>query len=197
MAEVTDDTIEYATVERLGAMLGDLREPYKVTESYALFTAILCWILQRIRTPEQEDGENDELARSVRCKLEQIPIDAPPWSVKTTPQEEGELHRNAHCFPAFAGLSAFDFFKSLRDVVAHGDARAIRPVNVNGFLVGHEFDCERRRGEPIGTITLYRADMQRLGVGLVDLFCQTMQQTIPERHVAENAHMLREEAMTA
>ncbi|MCB1882572.1 MAG: hypothetical protein KDG89_01035 [Geminicoccaceae bacterium] len=193
MAEITQDTVEYATVDRLRRMLTEVREPYKVTKSFALFTAILCWVLQRSRTPECHDGRNDQLARGVQAALKKQHVEDVPWQIKTTGDFGGLAPRRSRIFPAFAGMTTFDFFKSLRDAVAHGDARTIQPVNEGGLLVGHAFTCKPAQGEPIGAIVLYREDMRRLGCALAELFCDTMQQTVPEQRLAENAVVLHEQ----
>lgn len=54
MAGITDANKEYATVERMRDMLNSIKaaEPYKVTLSYALFTSILCWSVQRLRSAD-------------------------------------------------------------------------------------------------------------------------------------------------
>ena len=47
---ITDEDMEWATVDRMRGMLVKVHDDYKVTHTYALFTTILCWVIQRIRT---------------------------------------------------------------------------------------------------------------------------------------------------
>lgn len=193
MGEITPDAVEYASIERLSKMLSAVREDYKVTESYALFTAILCWVLQRIRTPEHQDGINDHLARQVREGLEEKLIEDEPWLIRT---EDIQVHDDPllpRSFPAFRQMPAFAFLKSLRDAVAHGDARSIRPINERGILVGHSFECERARNDPIGTIVLRRADMRRIGCALAELYCTKMRESHPAEHVEDESRRLQED----
>ena len=53
--EITEDQMEWATVHRMREMLVNVHDKYKVTHTYALFTTILCWVMQRIRSSGIED----------------------------------------------------------------------------------------------------------------------------------------------
>jgi hypothetical protein len=56
MAEITKVHVEWAVVGRLRLLLEETpHKKFNVTQSYALFTSILCWVLQHIRTPDKED----------------------------------------------------------------------------------------------------------------------------------------------
>jgi hypothetical protein len=76
-------------------------------------------------------------------------------------------------------MKASDFFKWLRDALAHGDGRTIRPLHwtsnetgrewLGGFLVRFP---ETRGSDQILTMHLFKGDIQRLGQQLADLFCQ-------------------------
>lgn len=176
MGAITDDVAEYATVQRLSKMLCTAKEDYRATESYALFTAILCWVMQRIRVDDGQNEPADECARSVQEYLKNQYISDSPWNVERV-----------------GNLSAFDFFMKLRNAVAHGDARSIRPVNRNSILVGHEFLlCERGR-EHIATVQLERRDMQRLGTSLAKCFCDEMKSVNQDEDIDAKVAELHEE----
>jgi hypothetical protein len=158
MGEIVDYAAEYETVVRLAKMLETVTEEYKATESYALFTAVLCWVVQRARTAPHLNGLGDAEAKSVKAELEGQKIEEAPWLI----QNLGEM-------------SAFDFFKHMRDAVAHGDFRRIRPINENGYLKGHSFELRGNNGNNfIASVDLRRADMKRLGCGLAELYCKAM-----------------------
>lgn len=151
MGQIQEHAAEYETVRRLAEMLTSTKEDYKATESYALFTTIVCWVVQRARTPANQNGPDDVQAREVGIALQAARISEAPWSVQDLPE-----------------MTAFDFFTSIRNAVAHGDGRQIRPLNEGGFLTGQIVPIAGRR------LRLRRADMQRLGCALANLFCETM-----------------------
>lgn len=151
MGHILQHAAEYETVRRLAEMLVSAKEEYKATESYALFTTIVCWVMQRARTPVNRNDQADRQAREVGIALQGSRISGEPWSLNSIPD-----------------MTAFDFFIAVRNAVAHGDGRQIRPLNENGILVGQIVPI-------IGTeIRLNRADMCRLGCGLARIFCATM-----------------------
>lgn len=179
MGEIVDKVAEFETVRRLAEMLGTAKEDYKTTESYALFTAILCWVMQRVRTPEHHDNLGDGHARSVGERLKEHRISEEPWQI-------GQ----------FENMSAFDFFKHLRDSVAHGDRRRISPLNENSILVGHSFELRSHNGARlVGTVDLRRKDMRRLGIQLAELFCEAMSAVDEDKVLlAEGVSLGEEEA---
>ncbi|UXS41995.1 hypothetical protein FY150_19790 [Agrobacterium tumefaciens] len=151
MGHILQHAAEYETVRRLAEMLVSAKEHYKTTESYALFTTIVCWVMQRARTPANRDDPTDRQAREVGIALQGLCISVEPWSLTTLPD-----------------MTAFDFFIGVRNAVAHGDGRQIRPLNENGTLIGQIVPIN-------GTeVPLRRADMRRLGCALADIFCSKM-----------------------
>jgi len=50
MVEIRDENYEWAAIDRLGKMLKSPHSEFKTTHTYSVFTAILCWTTQRIRT---------------------------------------------------------------------------------------------------------------------------------------------------
>lgn len=175
---ITDEHMEWATVDRMRRMLTDVRGDYKVTHTYALFTTILCWVMQRIRT--NDAGQIDRQAQSVLGTLEKEPISDKPWEICTRGADDQQLVQGFHRhgpFPDFDGFTAARFLAALRNATAHGDARNITPVNRGGILVGHEFSCSEKKGGCetwSGKIVLKRRDMQRIGKALADCYCAAL-----------------------
>jgi hypothetical protein len=177
MGEIVDHAAEYATVERLAEMLKTAREDYKATEAYALFGAIVCWVMQRARTSDDQNALGDQNARSVRDFLDAADLADSSWGFKTA--------RN---------VSVFQFFKEIRDSFAHGDARRVRPINQDRILRGYSFDLrERQNGPVLETVNLFRADMTRLGVSLAEVYCQVMKQELGDAYLEREAHAISEE----
>ena len=191
MAEITPDIVEYATVERLRNMLKTVKEDYKVTECYALFTALLCWVMQRIRT-DDDHGVHDLLARAVRSELEASGIEEEPWAMKPALERARGGHVELNDLGKFGEITAFEFLLALRNAVAHGDAGEICPVNEDRILVGHSFQCSRPGKLQIESIVLYRRDMQRIGCALADLYCGAMRQAHAGEHLEEKAGWIKE-----
>lgn len=159
---------EYETVRRLAEMLTTVKEDYKATESYALFTTIVCWVVQRARTPEANNNAGDVQARAVGKALNDALVQDEPWHIKQ-----------------FHGMSALEFFILVRDAVAHGDARSVTPLNNGELLVGQTF---RIKGQ---ILDLRRADMRRLGCQLASVFCDTMAKVEEEGDLRQMARQIK------
>lgn len=78
-------------------------------------------------------------------------------------------------------MTAEDFFKWLRDALAHGDGRTIRPMHKvslrtgNTLLAGFRIVFEAERGAARRlTLDLFHADMRLMGGVLADLFCKAL-----------------------
>jgi hypothetical protein len=85
MTEITKDHVEWAVVDRMRRML---EEPpsgdFGVTETYALFTTTLCWVLQHLRIKEDEaHGPADEATRHLWANLQEERAFDPPWIANT------------------------------------------------------------------------------------------------------------------
>ena len=176
---ITDEDMEWATVDRMRGMLVKVHDDYKVTHTYALFTTILCWVIQRIRTSGA--GRIERRAQSVLETLKNELISDQPWGIWTIGADDQQLVQDIPRrgpFPEFDGFTAARFLTALRNATAHGDARNIRPVNRGNILVGHEFHCsetdERRRVTWHGQIVLERRDMQRIGIALAVRYCEAL-----------------------
>jgi len=183
MTEITKEHVEWAVVDRLRQMLERPSEEFKATETYALFTSALCWVLQHIRIPEREaQHDKDRAARALWERLETTPVSDPPWSIHApvTGRIKREGLRGVAIPPTrgFTEHHVARLLKNLRDATAHGDARNVSPFNAHGLLLGFTFSCsERERGGGIawtGEITLLRSDMRRIGLELCRLYCDAI-----------------------
>lgn len=183
MTEITQEHVEWVIVDRLRQMLDRPSEEFKATETYALFTSTLCWVMQHIRIPEREvRNDRDHAVRALWERLETTPVSESPWEIQAPVVERIEregLHRVA-IPPAhnFAEHNVARFLKNLRDATAHGDGRNMSPFNSHGLLLGFTFSCsERERGRVTweGEVTLLRSDMQRIGTELCRLYCNALQ----------------------
>jgi len=185
MTEITKEHVEWAVVDRLKQMLGNPSEGFKATETYALFTSALCWVLQHIRIPEMKaQHDKDRAVRALWERLEATPVTALPWGIHT-PMAGRIKREERHGFEipsprGFAEHNVARFLKNLRDATAHGDARNVSPFNAHGLLLGFTFSCsERERGGGIawtGEITLLRSDMQRIGTAVCRLYCDAVRE---------------------
>jgi hypothetical protein len=185
MTEITKEHVEWAVVDRLRQMLERPSEEFKATETYALFTSALCWVMQHIRIPEREaQHDKDRAVRALWEKLRETPVTALPWEVQTPgtgPIKREERHAIGVPSPrGFADHNVARFLKNLRDAAAHGDARNVSPFNAHGFLLGFTFSCSERGGGGgtawTGEITLLRSDMQRIGTALCRLYCDAVRE---------------------
>ena len=78
-------------------------------------------------------------------------------------------------------MTAEQFFKWLRDALAHGDGRTIKPIyklsrgGSKTLLAGFEvvFAAEKRSKRELN-LALYHADMKRIGTILADAFCKSL-----------------------
>lgn len=190
--EITEDHLEWATVDRLREMLASVHDNYKVTHTYAIFTATLCWVMQRIRANGNQP--NDLRARALYDELAaEKAVDA-PWRLRT----DGNEPQLANFIPGggvqnIVDLSALDLLVALRNAVAHGDSRTVRPFNRQGWLVGQNFKISGQGWS--GEARLNRADMRHIGELLATRFrsaLETNRQEQPNfiddaKHVQEPA----------
>jgi hypothetical protein len=167
---------------------------YSVSHSYAVFTAILCWVVQRVRSPL--DGSSiAEASAALWQELTNERVEDEPWSLWTNGTLR--LPRSLGPYPGLEHLAITSFLTALRDAVAHGDGRRIRPVNRHARLVGHEFLLDIGRGAQKRTVAvqLNRTMMRRIGGALAQRFCAALANVDPALGAAmpEHANALREE----
>ncbi|MGA7329275.1 MAG: hypothetical protein WBX25_33530 [Rhodomicrobium sp.] len=188
MGAISDDHVEWAIVNRLKAMLDAPKNTkFNVTQSFALFSAILLWSKQRVWVNENQLRDDADLAaNAVRRRLREDLILDPPWSLlQAEPLFQNANRKHVRPRPIngdFAGVTAEDFFKWCRDAIAHGDGRTIRPIHKpsrqepgKALLAGFQIVFRRTRQDPdYWTLHLYQPDMVRIGGQLADAFCRQM-----------------------
>jgi hypothetical protein len=187
MTEITKEHVEWAVVDRMCQMLvAPPSKNFGVTETYALFTTTLCWVLQHIRIEEAEDQSGKhQAARQLHSQLKSVMACDPPWSVHTnsTPRVD-QLNGKGISVPTskgFEGCSVAKLLIALRNALAHGDSRNVLPFNQGGLLAGFTFSYSNAGRE----ITLLQSDMQRIGSELARLYCNAVQQGA-ERYDGDN-----------
>ena len=119
---ITDEHMEWATVHRMRDMLVNVHDDYKVTHTYALFTAILCWVMQRIRT--NGIGRIDRRAQSVLETLKNEFISDQPWGIWTIGANDQQMAQDIPRhgpFLEFDEFTAARFLTALRNATAHAD----------------------------------------------------------------------------
>jgi len=195
MGHIDDKHVEWAVVNRLKAMLdGAPQTPFNVTQTFAVFSSILLWSKNRTWVAgnrgvrgEWEDPA-DHRAHDAREAMRTVLITAAPWGLSLSPPEIMVVGREDEFAPAdprinldFENMAAEEFFKWLRDALAHGDGRTIRPIHKRSartgktLLAGFKIVFEREKGSrEVLTLSLSRDDMRRIGGNLADLFCRTL-----------------------
>lgn len=195
MGGISDEHVEWAIVNRLKAMLDEPpKTTFNVTQSFALFSSVLLWTKNRAwvagNRGERGDWDNpaDHLAHDVREAIRGKLITEAPWNLtQVTPRialvdgDDGLANRRRRINGDFDAMTAEDFFKWLRDALAHGDGRTIRPMHKvssrtgNTLLAGFRilFEAERGAARRL-TLDLFHADMRRMGGVLADLFCKAL-----------------------
>lgn len=192
MGGISDKHVEWAIVNRLKAMLdGPPQTPFNVTQTFALFSSILLWSKNRawVAGNNGQRGEwrdqADHLAHDVREAMRRKLITDDPWrlslAVPRIALVDQAAERESPINADFAEMTAENFFKWLRDALAHGDGRTIRPVHKqssrtgNPLLAGFTVKFHAGRGSAqMLKLDLYHDDMRRLGTTLAGLFCQSL-----------------------
>jgi hypothetical protein len=194
MGGIADKHGEWAIVNRLKAMLdAPPKTKFNVTQSFALFSAILLWTKQRswvggdAKDRPARLNEADHAAREAREALRAASIFDPPWSLsKERPRFGRAQERDVSDFARerintdFEGMTAEQFVKWLRDALAHGDGRTIKPIHKPSrtsdktYLAGFKivFPAQKKSTQHL-TLSLYHADMVR-GSILADAFCKAL-----------------------
>jgi len=191
MAMIDERHVEWRVVARLRELLD--RQPeaeHDVTLTYSLFTAILCWTCQRMRDNGRSLPIWKELGRERAADQ--------PWGVRDLHPDK--LEAGTRDLDALTGSA---FLVGLRNAMAHGDDRTVRPYHTgregrpDRRLVGFVFDAEfydPDKGRPRESpptwgkwrLTLKKVDMRRIGLALADRFCNGFDSDArrdAERHV--------------
>ena len=192
MTEITSAHAEWAVVDRLRSMLNETpHAKYNVTQSYGLCVAILAWVMQRVRTPENAaNSQEDRAAISVKAALDAQNVEALPWGLKTGGL--GPVNSD------FLGFTAFNFLKWLRDASCHGDARQVFPVNSGGSLLGFELRATAKKDRERSLI-LSEIDLRRIGIALATMYCRALQSAASpaSNHFVQDAQSMCEERIAA
>lgn len=179
MGQIPREHAEWAVVDRLRQMLDDPKDEYRASQSYALFSSILCWVMQHMRIHKDYQFTNgDRAASALLAELEREPIDGEPWRIWST--ADARIEGPGMTVPrpdGFENHNAARLLRNLRDAMAHGDARKVQPFNHGEVLVGFSFDCSELRNRQVvwqGRIVLLRSDMRRIGCALASRYCNAI-----------------------
>lgn len=195
MGGIADEHVEWAIVNRLKAMLDQPPQtPFNVTQTFALFSSILLWSKNRawvagnLGMRGSWEDRADHRAHDAREAMRAALITDAPWRLSLAPPEivlvdlDGEAPpRDSRINRDFENMTPEAFFKWLRDALAHGDGRTIRPIHKRSartgktLLAGFKIVFARERGaEHVLTLSLFHDDMRRIGGHLADLFCRAL-----------------------
>ena len=182
MGEIRSQDFEWAAIDRMGKMLRQPHPSFQTTHTYSSFASILCWTVQRIRTspilpgkpnyqrvtPEGDDSF--DIFDAIQIELNVSSVEE---FFGLLPNASGRL--NSLLLQSEDGyeISALSFVIALRNSVAHGDGRSVKPVNRPGQLVGFEFQLANPKFFPSWSCNtqLNRSAMAQIAGKMVDAFC--------------------------
>jgi hypothetical protein len=195
MGGIADEDVEWAIVNRLKAMLdAPPKTKFNVTQTFALFSSILLWSKNRAWVAgshgQRRDWEDptDHQAHDARETLRGKMILDAPWRLSRVAPRIILVDRAEDSPPQdqainsdFENMTAESFFEWLRNALAHGDGRTIRPIHKRSLRTGKtllagfriEF-AEQKRSPKNLQLSLFHDDMRRIGAILADLFCQAL-----------------------
>lgn len=175
MSAITTDQAEWALIDRLGRLLATPPSAdWSTTETYALFTATLCWVVQHCRM-NTITKETDKAAQTLWTNLSDVRISDDPWKVLAAPNERSvEIDGRVITIPAPSGLetlSVADFAVHLRNATAHGNSHRVEAFNQHDLLLGFTFVGT---GSNAIKSTLLQSEMQRIGLQLARHYCEAL-----------------------
>lgn len=158
---------EWMIVDRWKRILLDsAQSDFAVSESYAALTAILAWVLQRIRTNQSDPSPATKAALEVKQVLEQqSAIDF--YRTAQAPIPNSVQHD-------FHSCNALGLLKWLRDGLCHGDARTVTPVNRGQTLKGFKIRRLAQGDDRFRTLFLTHSMMQDTGIALATRYCSAL-----------------------
>ena len=182
MGEIRNQDFEWAAIDRMGRMLRRPHPNFQTTHTYSSFVSILCWTVQRIRTspiqPEKPnyervapDGDdNFEIFDTIQIELNDSSIED---FFGALPNASDRLNSLLLRSEDGQEISALSFVVALRNSVAHGDGRSVKPVNRPDQLVGFEFQLGNPKFFPSWSCNtqLNRSAMAQIAGRMVDVFC--------------------------
>ncbi len=199
MGQIPQEHAEWAVVDRLRQMLEEPEGPYLASQSYALFSTILCWVTQHMRVHRKyQFTPGDQAASALLAALRNEPVAADPWRICAEPA--GRIGERGVQVPTPEGFEHHDaarFLINLRDAMAHGDARNVKPYNHGEVLVGFNFECSEIRNHQVawqGRIVLLRSDMRRIGCALASRYCDAVKAADDTGQLEARAGEMIEEA---
>lgn len=183
MVEIRSEDFEWAAIDRMGKMLESPHPDFKTTHTYSNFSAILCWTMQRVRTqpvhPETDldarqpphDDPNFSVFDSIQLEMMSQSIEDFFGSL---PRATDRLNKLTKTDEGGNDITALAFAIALRNAVAHGDGRKVKPVNRPRQLVGFEFTLASPRNFPRWACStqLNRSAMAQIAGKMVDVFCE-------------------------
>lgn len=179
MGMISREQAEWAVVDRLRQMLEEPQGAYLASQSYALFSSILCWVMQHVRVHrDYRFTDMDRAAGALLTRLKAQSIEEAPWSILSEPT--ARIVDGGIPVPSpegFENHTAARFLINLRDAMAHGDARKVQPYNHGEVLVGFRFNCSELKNRNVawqGRIVLLRSDMRRIGCSLALQYCEAI-----------------------
>lgn len=187
MTEIQESHVQWATVDRMRQMLHSTRRDFEITQTYTLFTGILCWVLQRVRWEDDDTDLRGKMA-NLRDELEKMSFKDFVRPISRPPLQEVTLSTSASQSPQFndfsdllesdrASMSALNGLVHLRNAVAHGDHRRVTPMNMDRLLLGYRIECVKRHekkdpGTWAATVCLNRKGMVFIAEALANKFCK-------------------------
>ncbi len=157
--QITKDQVEWAVILRLRDMLrASPQAEHDVTQAFALFSSIVCWIAQRMRT--KGSGPNDLAARRFYERM----------------KTEG-FGQFGHGEPRNT-QSVADAIVLIRNAVAHADGSSVEPLcrtpaGSQPKLVGYAVQSAKDN-KIVATLALTPDMMIRFGMWIADEFIADM-----------------------
>ncbi len=191
MVEIRQEDFEWAAIDRMGKMLKKPHPDFKTTQTYSNFSAILCWTIQRIRTlpvnqntdfATRQAPQNDAnfgIFDGIQLSMFNATIEG---YFGKLPRASGQLNTLQLKDNGGQDISALSFAIALRNAVAHGDGRKVKPVNRPDQLVGFEFSLSNPGNFPQWQTQtqLNRSAMAQIAEKLVDDFCSSFRRRHPK-----------------
>lgn len=188
MVEIRSEDYEWAAIDRMGKMLVQPHPDFKTTQTYSNFSAILCWTVQRIRTSSvnpntnlvarqmPQNDANFEIFDGIQMSMFNETIEG---FFGRLPNASGRLNSLQLQDSNGDDISALSFAIALRNAVAHGDGRKVKPVNRPNQLVGFEFRLSNPGNFPHwqSNTQLNRSAMAQIAGKLVEVFCASFRDT--------------------
>jgi len=184
LVEISDGDYEWAAIDRMGKMLKRPHSDFKTTSTYTNFSAILCWTVQRIRTSAVTPNTNLVTRQAPHGDANFTIFDGIQLSMLNEtiegffdklPNASGELNTLQLKDIGGQDISALSFAIALRNAVAHGDGRKVKPVYRPKQLVGFEFSLSSPGGftQWQSNTQLNRSAMVQIAGKMADKFCSS------------------------